>query len=980
MTLAHGNATSDGGAIYAESSSISFSGNTSFMYNSAGRDGGAIYAFSSSVTWDGDGTKFSRNSAGKDGGAICAIESTASWDGDGAEFIHNYASSAGGAIFALHSIVSWDGDGAGFSNNYAGDDGGAIWLLDSNVSWDGDGVEFSSNYANYSGGGVRATSSSVSWDGDRTELSNNDTSHGGGAIGATNSIVSWEGDGAEFSNNYATDNGGSIQLYHSSVSWDGEGTNFSNNAAGHDGGAIFASGQSAVSWRGPTSFHSNAAGDSGGAVALVDFGVRETFFADAAFIDNNSKNGGAFYLYNSPEGFSFTNVRFQSNSASGAGGAFAVYAGTDHLPVFFSRCSFSDNTAAGAGGAVETLSGHQEFVSCDFEGNSADVGGAMRLGGDAVVRNSSFLSNAASTRGLAIAVIWSTNITDSSFSGNELHCAAGLYREDVEQEESTARFDTVCLDCPSWDECSGCSITRGNVTPTCAAPLEHTTAEEPGVALETLNITEGYWRATNTSYDILPCFNAAACSGGQTGAKNYCASGYTGSYCAVCETDYARSLGHTCTRCSSSTRHGLLAAAIIAATVVVVAVLSIFKYLVSTDFEERNMGWFHRKVLRALPVQALKITVVVWQILTQFADAANVTYPGIYQDFLSVIDIVNFDLSSATAAGCVLPTADFHDRLLVITLWPLAVVGFLAVTYRIAVIRNGVAGNNGVVDKIRYKHQTALLLLTFLVYSSVSSMVFQTYACETLDDEIEYLRADYRIRCTGAKHKAFELYAGFMVVIYPVGIPLLYAILLYRRRDILSDVHADKAAAQPISSLWEPYRPERFYYEVIECGRRIMLTGVVVFIFPNDAAQIAITMLISFVFFAVFDALSPYKSTSDMWLSRGGHMIVFFSMFDMLLLKVDVSSESDQSQAVFAGVLVAAHVLIILVIVVEIVGIWCASRKSRVVDEAIPSQTFPDLRSRVGSDDGVPVFESAPASWRSFMRSASVSERPCPVR
>ncbi|CAN0341912.1 unnamed protein product, partial [Scytosiphon promiscuus] len=130
-----------------------------------------------------------------------------------------------------------------------------------------------------------------------------------------------------------------------------------------------------------------------------------------------------------------------------------------------------------------------------------------------------------------------------------------------------------------------------------------------------------------------------------------------------------------------------------------------------------------------------------------------------------------------------------------------------------------------------------------------------------------------------------------MILVYPVGIPLLYAILLYQRRDVLSDASADKTQAQSISSLWEPYRPERYFYEVVECGRRIMLTGVVVFIFPNDAAQIAITILIALFFSAVFDVLSPYKSESDMWLSRGGHVIVFLSMFDMLLLKVDVSSE-----------------------------------------------------------------------------------------
>ena len=358
----------------------------------------------------------------------------------------------------------------------------------------------------------------------------------------------------------------------------------------------------------------------------------------------------------------------------------------------------------------------------------------------------------------------------------------------------------------------------------------------------------------------------------------------------------------------------------------------------------------------------------------QFADAANVTYPGVYRDFLSAVDVVNFDLGSVLAAGCLWSGIDFHDRLLVSTLGPLVVVGSLAITYQVAVRRN--SSSEFAVEKVRHKHQTALLLLTFLVYSSVSSMVFQTFACETLDDDIEYLRADYRIHCTDAKHKAFEVYAGIMVFVYPLGIPLLYAALLFQRRDVLADAGADKRVAQPIAGLWEAYRPERFYYEVVECGRRILLTGVVVFIFPNSAAQIAITMLMAFFFFAVFEIMLPYTSESDTWLSRGGHVIVFLSMFDLLLLKVDVSDERDQSQAAFAGVVVAGHVLMILAIVVEVVALCYGSRKKKVVEGGEEASERP----HVGSDDDVPVFQSTPASWRSFLRQGSVSEKTGPTR
>lgn len=95
----------------------------------------------------------------------------------------------------------------------------------------------------------------------------------------------------------------------------------------------------------------------------------------------------------------------------------------------------------------------------------------------------------------------------------------------------------------------------------------------------------------------------------------------------------------------------------------------------------------------------------------------------------------------------------FHARLLVSTIGPLVVVGFSAMTYLIAVRRQGASSAAAAVEKIRRKHQTALLPVTFLVYSSAASLVCQTFACETLDDGVEYLRVDYRIHRTDGCQK-----------------------------------------------------------------------------------------------------------------------------------------------------------------------------------------------------------------------------------
>ena len=155
----------------------------------------------------------------------------------------------------------------------------------------------------------------------------------------------------------------------------------------------------------------------------------------------------------------------------------------------------------------------------------------------------------------------------------------------------------------------------------------------------------------------------------------------------------------------------------------------------------------------------------------QFAAVANVTFPHVYQRFLDALDVFNLDLTLMLSVGCVVDI-DFHDRLLVSTITPLVALVFMAGTYAAATTIN--KGAHDALQVIWNKHVSLVLLLTFLVYSGVSAALFKTFACEPLDDGNIYLRADYSIQCDSPKHEALKVYAGVMMVLYTVGICLLY--------------------------------------------------------------------------------------------------------------------------------------------------------------------------------------------------------------
>lgn len=328
---------------------------------------------------------------------------------------------------------------------------------------------------------------------------------------------------------------------------------------------------------------------------------------------------------------------------------------------------------------------------------------------------------------------------------------------------------------------------------------------------------------------------------------------------------------------------------------------------------------------------------------------ANVAYPDLYQHFLDCVNLLNLDLGWLPSVGCIVDFG-FHQRLLISTSGPLLAMVLLAGTFLHAMRRHGTVCEEAA-HIIRWKYLSAVLLLTFLVYSSASATVFQTFACECLHDGNEYLRADYRIQCDSPTHRGWQLYAAFMVVVYPVGIPVAYSILLSRHRRRLTNMRSREhdARIRPILQLWAPYRPSRYYYEIVECVRRISLTGVVVFIYPNTAAQVAITLAMAFAFVLVSEGLSPYASQWDRWISRAGHVIVFLSMYVALLLKVDATNERSESQKLLAGVLVAANVCMVVAVVFEAIAMMGSVRQSGTSASPRDTRTARHPRQLLGS-------------------------------
>ncbi|CAN0148513.1 unnamed protein product, partial [Laminaria digitata] len=98
----------------------------------------------------------------------------------------------------------------------------------------------------------------------------------------------------------------------------------------------------------------------------------------------------------------------------------------------------------------------------------------------------------------------------------------------------------------------------------------------------------------------------------------------------------------------------------------------------------------------------------------------------------------------------------------------------------------------------------------------------------------------------------------------PIGIPVLYAAILWTNRKLLNPRvptwtdGADESATGADSNRRGGKPPGFYYYEVIECGRRMGLTGVLIFIAPGTASQAAMSCIFAFGSIMGFELMRPH--------------------------------------------------------------------------------------------------------------------------
>jgi len=161
--------------------------------------------------------------------------------------------------------------------------------------------------------------------------------------------------------------------------------------------------------------------------------------------------------------------------------------------------------------------------------------------------------------------------------------------------------------------------------------------------------------------------------------------------------------------------------------------------------------------------------------------------------------------------------------------------------------------------------------------------------------------------------------------------------------------------------LFDAFLPEYYWTEVMECLRKLLLTGFVVFFYEGSGLQVIFGMVVSMVFLALYAFLQPYLMPSNNTFASYVHFQISFTLLLTLLIRVNENLSSSEvnnfkisSQGVsFALLASAVSVLVLGVFMIIKVLLTNSSEDSSSLGVNSPQDSKDGKKSRKSSKNSV---------------------------
>jgi hypothetical protein len=312
----------------------------------------------------------------------------------------------------------------------------------------------------------------------------------------------------------------------------------------------------------------------------------------------------------------------------------------------------------------------------------------------------------------------------------------------------------------------------------------------------------------------------------------------------------------------------------------------------------------------------IKLLVGFYQVSTLLQSAYNVPYPYTYLHVLAKLQFISVDVTKALPGPCIFgPGYNFERKL-----YTMGALAFVIC-----------AGSRVLIKFSSGEHQKSwakkalpgLPTVLFLAYPGFSAFIFVALNCRHIDGA-EYLVADLSVRCSGPDYSLLQATAIVCVVFWCFGLPAMVMSLLWPERRKLLQGRRPGGLAGRLHKVYAPFKPEYWFFESLEFGKKLLLVGIVPAVSGDRASDLvgAVTaLLISAVHLSLILALSPYTYKSDQFLAVCLGALLSVVILISVLLKMNAGYIAHQAAVGFdpetaSKLLVASSLLVVVLSVV----------------------------------------------------------------
>ncbi|CAM9678053.1 unnamed protein product, partial [Ectocarpus fasciculatus] len=369
-----------------------------------------------------------------------------------------------------------------------------------------------------------------------------------------------------------------------------------------------------------------------------------------------------------------------------------------------------------------------------------------------------------------------------------------------------------------------------------------------------------------------------------------CAEGFEGPLCSVCSDGYyLSSVTFSCELCGNAYVSPI---GVVSLIFLSIAFFIVICYAAADDNPKSDKTKFSRHPA----VVKLKIYVTLYQIVGSMAYILDYQFPSGFNAIRAALNILNFGTSEDMGLSCSMPF-DYIDVLVVTTTAPIIVVCGLGVLYRLQTDQFGLKCfpplDSEAQTFIKSTYYYLLLFFTYLIFPGVSAIICRTFSCQNIDKNDEdsgdnfYLRADYSISCTSERYYFGFIWASVMVFVYPFGIPAYYAYVLQKEKECIKSRYEPKILFAR-KFLFEAYKPQYWYFEVVEACQKLFFTGFLVFLSPGSSGQVVAGGFVALLYMKIYTDCAPFEDKFSGWSKNLAQWQLFVIFVIILLSKEEV--------------------------------------------------------------------------------------------